>query len=70
MDRPQDVGVEDLEGCVVIGTVGVVMDVVAAAEGSASVISLVLLLLATPMLESGLIFTVPEVMRGELPLFP
>ena len=50
--------------------VGVVTDVVAAAEGSASVILLVLPLLATPMLESGLIVTVPEVMRRELPLFP
>ena len=46
------------------------MDVVAAAEGSASVISLVLPLLATPMLESGLFVAISEVMRGELPLLP
>ena len=70
MDRPQDIGVEDLEGWVVVGTVEVGMDVVAAAEGSASMISLVLPLLATPMLERGLFVTVSEVMRGELLLFP
>ena len=46
------------------------MDVVAAAEGSASVVSLVLPLLATPVLENGLFVTVSEVMCVELPLFP
>ena len=46
------------------------MDVVGAAEASASVVLLVLPLLATPMLESGLFVTVSEVMRGALPLFP
>lgn len=46
------------------------MDVVAVAEGSASVILLALPLLVTPMLESGLFVTVSEVMRGELPFPP
>lgn len=50
--------------------VGDGVDVIAAAEGSASVLLLVLPLLATPVLDGGLFVTVSEVMCCELPLFP
>ena len=73
MDIPREMGVGEPEGRVEVGATGVKlvrMDVVVVLEGAVPMLLLVLSLMDTPMLDSGLLVMVAEEVRVELPLFP
>ena len=73
MDIPREMGVGELEGRVEVGATGVKlvrMDVVVVLEGAVPMLLLVLSLMDTPMLDSGLLVMVAEEVRVELPGFP
>lgn len=73
MDIPREMGVGELEGRVEVGATVVKLfrtDVVVVFEGAVPMLLLVLSLMDTPMLDSGLLVMVAEEVRVELPLFP
>ena len=73
MDIPREMGVGELEGRVEVGATGVKlvrMDVDVVLKGAVPMLLLVLSLMDTPMLDSGLLVMVAEEVRVELPLFP
>lgn len=73
MDIPREMGVGELEGRVEVGATVVKlfrMNVVVVLEGAVPMLLLVLSLMDTPMLDSGLLVMVAEEVRVELPLFP
>ena len=73
MDIPQEMGVGEFEGAVEVGATEVKLvrtDVVVVLEGAVPMLLLVLSLMDTPMLDSGLLVMVSEEVRVELPLFP